>query len=135
MEAKMSNKKMGNKFEADFCEELFQHGFWTHNLAQNQAGQPADVIAVKSGQAYLIDCKVCSNGTFQLSRIEENQHMAMGQWEDCNNGNGWFALQIDNEVFMLSYFIMEALSHEKSVLNSDDIREYGKPLSFWLRRK
>ena len=41
----MTNKKLGNSFESTFCEILFQQGFWCHNLAQNQAGQPADVIA------------------------------------------------------------------------------------------
>lgn len=56
----MSNKKIGNGFEAEFCEKLFQNGYWVHNLAQNAAGQPADVVAVKNGVPYLIDCKVCS---------------------------------------------------------------------------
>ena len=57
-EGVMSNKKLGNSFEAELCEILSQHGFWAHNLAQNAAGQPADVIAVKDGEAFLIDCKV-----------------------------------------------------------------------------
>lgn len=56
-----TNRKIGNSFETEFCELLFQHGFWCHNMAQNAAGQPADVIAVKGKTAYLIDCKVCSN--------------------------------------------------------------------------
>ncbi len=34
-----TNKKIGNSFEAEFCEILFQHNFWCHNMAQNQAGQ------------------------------------------------------------------------------------------------
>lgn len=40
-----SNKKNGNYFEEEFCELLALHGFWAHNMAQNQGGQPADVIA------------------------------------------------------------------------------------------
>ena len=67
----MSNKKSGNQFEATLCEILAEEGFWCHNLAQNSAGQPADVIAVKNGEAYLIDCKVCSRGRFSFDRIEE----------------------------------------------------------------
>ena len=59
-----TNRKIGNSFETEFCELLFQHGFWCHNMAQNAAGQPADVIAVKGKTAYLIDCKVCSNNRF-----------------------------------------------------------------------
>lgn len=72
-----TNRKIGNSFETEFCELLFQHGFWCHNMAQNAAGQPADVIAVKGKTAYLIDCKVCSNNRFHLSRVEENQHFAI----------------------------------------------------------
>ena len=33
----MTNKKIGNDFESDFCEILFENGFWRHNLAQTQA--------------------------------------------------------------------------------------------------
>ena len=62
-----TNRKIGNSFETEFCELLFQYGFWCHNIAQNAAGQPADVIAVKNKTAYLIDCKVCSNN--RLSAI------------------------------------------------------------------
>lgn len=60
----MSNKKLGNDFESEFCKILSEHGYWCHNMAQNAAGQPADVIAVKDTIAYLIDCKVCSNDKF-----------------------------------------------------------------------
>lgn len=40
-----SNKKNGNPFEEGFCGLIALHGFWAHNMAQNQVGQPADVIA------------------------------------------------------------------------------------------
>ena len=53
-----SNRKTGTTFESELCEILSQNGFWAHNLAQNSAGQPADVIAVRNKTAYLIDCKV-----------------------------------------------------------------------------
>ena len=91
----MTNKKLGNSFEAEFCEVLAGSGYWVHNLAQNQAGQPADVIAVKDGKAYLIDCKVCSTAAgFKFSRIEDNQELSMQLWETCGNGTGWFALKL-----------------------------------------
>ena len=112
-----TNRKIGNSFETEFCELLFQHGFWCHNMAQNAAGQPADVIAVKGKTAYLIDCKVCSNNRFPLSRVEENQHFAMETWKACGNGEGWFALKV-----------------EESALNLTDIREYGTPLERWLKK-
>lgn len=129
-----TNRKIGNSFETEFCELLFQHGFWCHNMAQNAAGQPADVIAVKNKTAYLIDCKVCSNNRFPLSRVEENQHFAMETWKACGNGEGWFALKVEDEIIMIPHFSMVALSYEKSTLNLTDIREYGTPLERWLKK-
>ena len=130
----MSNKKLGNDFESQFCEILFEEGFWCHLFAQNQAGQPADVIATKNGNAYLIDCKVCSSKGFPLSRVEENQDMSMSLWEARGNGEGWFALKIGEEIVMIPHFSIKALSHEKSVLNIEDIHEYGTPLEKWIKK-
>lgn len=129
-----TNKKVGNDFEAEFCDILSANGLWVHNMAQNKAGQPADVIAVKNKTAYLIDCKVCGNERFSLSRVEENQHFAMGLWKQCGNGEGWFALKVNDEIIMIPHFNMVALSYEKSALNLTDIREYGTPLERWLKK-
>lgn len=129
----MSNKKLGNDFEAQFCEILFEKGYWTHNLAQNQVGQPADVIAVRNGKAYLIDCKVCINDTFPFSRIESNQHTAMTLWKQSGNDYGWFALRLsDNSVYMIDHGLMIALSLNQSSVNRDLITHYGIPLETWV---
>lgn len=131
----MTNKKIGNDFESDFCEILFSEGFWTHNLAQNASGQPADVIAARNGKTYLIDCKVCSNRGFALSRMEENQDLSMELWKDTGNGDGWFALKVEEEeIVMIPHFSIKALMREKSVLNLTDIREYGVKLERWLKK-
>lgn len=130
----MSNKKLGNDFETEFCEILFEKGFWVHNLAQNSAGQPADVIAVRNGKAYLIDCKVCTNNEFPLSRIEENQTLSMELWSDSGNGMGWFALKIEGEIVMMNQWVLKALSHEKSVLNIKDIHDNGTSFEKWLKK-
>ena len=129
-----TNKKVGNDFEAEFCDILSSNGWWVHNMAQNKAGQPADVIAVKDKTAYLIDCKVCTHERFSLSRVEENQHFAMELWKQCGNGEGWFALKVEDEIIMIPHFSMVALSYEKSALNLTDIREYGTPLERWLKK-
>ena len=128
----MMNKKLGNDFEKELCEMLSEWGYWCHNMAQNAAGQPADVIAVKNKTAYLIDCKVCSHNRFPLSRVEENQHFAMELWKQCGNGEGWFALKVNDEIIMIPHFSMVTLSYEKSALNLTDFREYGMPLVRWL---
>lgn len=129
----MSNKKLGNDFEAQFCEILFEHDFWVHNLAQNQAGQPADVIAVRGGKAYLIDCKVCSNGKFALSRMEDNQDLAMEHWLDCKNGEGLFAMLLeDRSIYLLSHLFIRNKAKSQSALSEKEIRENGKSIFEWL---
>lgn len=128
----MTNKKLGNDFESAFCEILFEKGFWCHNLAQNQAGQPADVIAVRNGKAYLIDCKVCSRGRFTFSRIEDNQHTAMEAWQNSGNDKGWFALLYLDHVLMLDYETLKRLSKTQSSINFDEMCFYGCALESWV---
>ena len=127
-----SNKKLGNSFETEFCEILSAHGFWVHNLAQNQAGQPADVIAVKSGHAYLIDCKVCSSKSFPLSRVEENQELSMELWKSCGNGEGWFALKVEEKIIMVPHVSVHIISEKKSRMNLTDIHNFGISLERWI---
>lgn len=132
----MNNRKTGNYFEQELCELLFEKGFWVHNLAQNQAGQPADIIAVICKTAYLIDAKVCADDTFKFSRIEANQESAMDLWRDCGNGSGWFALFIRGEVWLLSYSTIERAKAilEKTQITYDELLEYGVPLEEWVEK-
>lgn len=131
----MTNKKIGNDFESDFCEILFEQGFWVHNFAQNQDGQPADVIAARNGKTYLIDCKVCSVRGFALSRMEENQDLSMELWESTGNGEGWFAVLIGEQIVMIPHFTVKALRATQSYMNELELREYGTPLEKWLKKK
>lgn len=130
----MSNKTIGNRFEQDLCEMLSEYGFWCHNMAMTKAGQPADIIAVRNGKAYLIDAKVCSNDEFPLSRIEENQTLAMELWKDRGNGQGWFALKTSNGVYMLLHMIMKAYVLTHSKLSASEIHELGLPLEKWVTK-
>ena len=131
----MTNKKIGNDFESRFCEILYREGFWVHNLAQNASGQPADVIAARNGKTYLVDCKVCSNRGFALSRMEENQDLSMELWKACGNGEGWFAVLIGEQIAMIPHFTVKALRNQQSYMNEMEIREYGTPLEKWLKKK
>lgn len=131
----MTNKKIGNDFESDFCEILFEQGFWVHNFAQNQDGQPADVIAARNGKTYLIDCKVCSVRGFALSRMEENQDLSMELWKATGNGEGWFAVLIGEQIVMIPHLTVKALRATQSYMNELELREYGTPLEKWLKKK
>lgn len=127
----VSNKRLGNSFEQEFCQALFDKGFWVHNMAQKAEGQPADVIAVRNGTAHLIDCKVCHNDTFQLSRIEENQRSAMKLWTDCGNGYAttWFALKTSEGVYMVPYHAL--IKAKRGSLNLKSIVNLGIHLTWW----
>lgn len=105
-------------------------------MAQNAAGQPADVIAAKNSKAYLIDCKVCSTDKgFALKRMEDNQDLAMKLWEECGNGQGWFAIKLPtNDIFMLPHFYIKAQAQTQSYLSPGEIYEMGKPLEKWVMK-
>lgn len=129
-----SNRKIGNTFEAELCQMLYDNGFWVHNMAQNKAGQPADIIAVRNGKAYLIDAKVCSNNEFPLKRVEENQELSMNLWNDRGNGQGWFALKLNDEVYMLPHIMIKAYSDTQSKISEAEIRSGGTPIGKWVKK-
>lgn len=128
----MNNKQAGNKFEREFCEQLAIDGFWAHFMGGNKNGQPADIIAVRNERAYLIDAKDCQNDRFVLSRIENNQDMAMRYWEMCGNNQGLFALNTSKGVYMLRYGVVQVLEIAgiKS-LNMQAIEQYCTPYEEW----
>ena len=132
----MTNKKLGNDFEQELCEKLSEFGFWCHNMALNKSGQPADVIAVRNKQAYLIDAKVISSlRGFALSRVEENQDLAMDLWNMRGNGQGWFAFKLPNgEIYMLPHFTVKALMVSQSKLSIAEIYQIGKSLEKWVKK-
>ena len=130
-----SNRAVGNTFEQEFSELLYAYGFWVHRLTQDSAGQPADVIAVKNKTAYLIDCKDCSAKGFDLRRVEENQITAMQLWNECGNGQGWFAIKVPTgDIYMLPLFVVMAYKERQSSLSYAEIHELGKSLEVWVRK-
>ena len=130
----MTNKKLGNDFETEFCEILSRHGFWAHNFAQKKEGQPADVIASINKQPALIDCKVCSTKRgFRLDRREENQLLSMELWHKTGNGFGWFALKFDDEIIMVPAPVLGRLNDVKSYITLADIKKnYYLTLKGWI---
>lgn len=130
----MSNKKLGSAFEQELAEKLYKYGFWVHLLNANKAGQPADIVAVKNKVAHLIDAKVCTNGVFQLSRVEENQDTAMTLWRERGNGEGWFAFKVADEVYMMPHYTVMYCKDTQSSLSAKDISTLGKPFGEWVKR-
>lgn len=129
-----SNRAVGNAFEQELCELLFEYGFWVKNLKQDNAGQPADVIAVRNKVAYLIDAKDCSSKGFDLRRVEENQITAMKLWNECGNGQGWFAFKVNDEVYMLSIGEIMVIASSNKSISLSTISAIATPLGEWVKK-
>lgn len=101
----MSNMKEANAFEERMTKILGEHGFWASIFPKaNDGSQPADIIALNRTYSHLIDAKVCSNGRFVFSRMEDNQLHAMKTFEEKCGGHGWFALLFpEDRIYMVPY--------------------------------
>ena len=127
-----SNKALGTSYEEALAGMLYERGFWVHLIRQTEAGQPADIIACRGGKAFLIDAKVCSDGSFPLSRIEENQELAMKAFMDAGGEEGWFALLIDEETYMLPlHFMIAYRAWNGKSLSKKTVMERGFTLDEW----
>jgi Holliday junction resolvase len=127
------NKKQGSAFERYMCDKLAAAGFWVHNFASREYGQPADIIAVRNGWAYLIDCKSCSGNVFDLRRIEENQELAMRRWTETGNGAGWFAILSDGEIYMTPNPTFFVSREKQQTMTIEQIKStWGTSFEEWL---
>lgn len=106
---KNSNKSKGSKFEEDFAIALTNDGYWVHLVAgaSHTGSQPCDLIAIRTGETYLIDCKTLENktGAFPLNRVEENQRLAFEKYVKCKNNPQNFLLAIlwNNSVYLVPF--------------------------------
>lgn len=129
-----SNKKIGSTFENDLSNYLSYKGFWVQLIKQNQDGQSSDLLAIKGGQAYLIDAKVCSLGVFDIERIEENQLNSMKKFKNCGNETGLFALWIDKQdiwICSLDDLLEVSRVKNKRCLYKNDLEPICTPLEQW----
>jgi len=98
-----SNKKLGNNFEKEVAEILSKKGCWVTMLTpkQHTGSQPADLIAIMSDIAILVDCKTCSTHLFPISRIEQNQWLAYEKYRKCGNMNYYIAIKYKEDIYMI----------------------------------
>ena len=116
----MNNKKHGTEFERLVVEKLAKSGAWVHFLSPDERGaQPFDIIAVKDGVACAIECKTqdAKNKWFPLSRLEDNQVMAMGKWMMCGNPEPLICVQYKGEIKTINFLELK----EKGKVNLDEI--------------
>ena len=125
----MNNKKLGTDFEVDMCELMARSGFWVHFIEPNRAGaQPFDIVAARGGRAYAIDAKTCAAGSFNISRLEDNQRMAFDLWLSCGNYMPFVAVKHDDVIYMIDY---ATLQEKRSVKLNQEVLTYEE----WLSRE
>ena len=113
----MNNKKLGTEFEQEVCNLLAQRGYWVHFIVPDARGaQPFDVIAVKDGHAYAIDCKTCFANSFNISRLEENQISSFELWLKRGNEMPCVAVKHNDRIYRIPYSDLKAKTSIK--LNS-----------------
>lgn len=131
----MNNKKLGDSFENELAQILFHHGFWAYVTKSKIGGQPADILAAKNKTPYIIDCKVCSDNSFDTARIEENQKNAMFLFDKCGNSDGFFALKMpDGQIFMLDCCTALLHRQDKRIMNRKEIEASAHTLEQWIAR-
>lgn len=87
---------------------LASDGYWVHFIVPDARGaQPFDIVAVKDGVAYAIDCKTSVRHLFGYNRLEENQRMAFRRWLKCGNINAFLAVLYNDCIYMLDFERLE----------------------------
>ena len=135
MPLKTDNRSVGGRFEAELCEILARNGFWAHNMQQNKAGQPADIIAVKGKFHTLIDCKhIAGNDGFPFEQVRENQRLAMQLFQRRCGELCYFALKLPDEtIWMISLERIKTLEvRGKKRITDGEIRTQTWSLEKWM---
>lgn len=86
-----------------------------------RGAQPFDIIAVKNGRAFAIECKtlVDSKKHFTINRLEENQRFAFKKWMDCGNSIPVIAIKHKGKIIMLRY---DKLIENNGKINVEEMR-------------
>ena len=128
----MSNKSLGNTFENEIAQYLFNNGFWVLRIPDGYTGQPVDIITVKNHKAYLIECKVCTTNVFNMSRIEPNQHATFRLWKETGNGEGYIAMKFGQDIFIISYARLCEMPEKR--ISKELIIQNGIRLEEWIKQ-
>lgn len=121
----MNVKKIGNKTEIDFCEEMHEKGWWCTILADKINGQPFDCICAKNNRTLFVDVKNVDKGDYFLtSRIEENQKNSFKMLVKRGNENCcYFACKFEDGFYMMEFseFILDLKKvNKESMIKLED---------------
>lgn len=77
-------------------------------VPDSRGAQPFDVIAVKDGIGFAVECKTLSEDkkSFNISRLEDNQEMAFGKWRACGNTMPEIWVEHGDEIYRCPYDVL-----------------------------
>lgn len=77
-------------------------------VPDSRGAQPFDVIAVKDGIGFAVECKTLSEDkkSFNISRLEDNQEMAFGKWLSCGNTMPEVWIEHGDEIYRCPYDVL-----------------------------
>ncbi len=101
-------------------------GYWVHFIVPDTRGaQPFDIVAVKNGISYAIDCKTCISNTFNISRLEDNQIMAFERWIKCGNTDPVIVVEHNDQIYCVSYTALKAVKKCKLGGSNEKLEDCG----------
>ena len=104
----MNNKRLGTEFERECAELLESEGYWVHFITPNGSGsQPFDIIASKNDKPIVLDCKTSAIRNFNISRLEENQILAMDLWLRKGNKKAFVFVKYKDKVYRIPYLMLK----------------------------
>ena len=111
---------------------LSDKGFWAYETINKPSGQPVDIIAAKNNVIYIIECKVTKANRFPLSRVEDNQIMAIEKFTRCGNMQSWFAFYFrkhpDDILFVRAETILDLVERKTKSVTYDELKDMSELL-------
>jgi len=94
--------KNGNDFEKLVLNEFFENGFWVWKL-KNESGTPFDLMSVKKGLAFGIECKHLDKmpKTFRISQLRDNQLIGLDNF--TNYGESFVVFGNDDDIRVIDF--------------------------------
>lgn len=118
----MNNKEIGTEFEQRMCDYFNRKGYWVHFITPDRRGaQPFDIIAVKDNHPIAIECKTLSLSQkyFHISRLEENQKLALEKWILCGNNEAYVVVEYGDKVYWIAFSYLL----EKQKIKMEDLMD------------
>lgn len=57
----------------------------------------------------------------------------MTLWQECGNGEGWFAILLEGQIYMIPHTVVKAYSKLQSSLSPAEVSLLGRSIEDWVR--